>query len=169
MPTLRLREDELDYASRRTLEGPPAVPASEALHKLKLHRREAFRHTWDVRMSAQFVDDFAGLDDELKEAAIAAVAVLANAKYPNTCGHPFQDGMLYSYEIGRGYRIAHMFHITSHSVELCFLRSNDDVYEGRPRLRAPDPADHPDEWLQGCVEDNLNESYGIPEDEVEPT
>lgn len=66
------------------------------------------------------MDDFAGLD-EIKEAAITAVAVLANAKYPNTCGHPFQDGMLHSYEIGRGYRIVHMFYIIPHSVELCFL------------------------------------------------
>ena len=57
--------------------------------------------------------------------------MLANAKYPNTRGHPFQDCVLYSYDIYRGHRIGHMFHITSHSVELCFLRPNDDVYAGR--------------------------------------
>ena len=59
-------------------------------------------------------------DDKLKEAAIAAVSVLVNAKYPNTCGHQFQDGMLYSYEIGRGYRMVHRFHITSHCGTLLF-------------------------------------------------
>lgn len=166
MPTLRLRDDELDeIKSRRLWQPTPTMPAERALHILKEHRRKPFRHTWDVVLKPRFLEDFGRLNPALKEAVIAAVSVLANAKYPTTCGFPANAGDLSGYEIGHGYRVVFMWHTLSHSITLCFIRQNDDVDEDAGRLRLPDPADNPDKWIQETIEAAIDESYGILEED----
>ena len=165
MPTLRLRNDELDeIESRRLWQPTPAMPAERALCKLKEHRRKPFRHTWNVVLKPRFTEDFGRLNPALKEAVIAAVSVLANAKYPTTCGYPMSRGDLSGCEIGHGYRVVFMWHTLSHSITMCFVRRNDDVEGDECRLRLPDPADNPDKWIQETIEAAIDESYGMRED-----
>lgn len=166
VPTLRLRADELEELdSRRLWRSTPAVTAEQALDMLKEHRQKSFRHTWDVNVKPQFLEDFGRLEDHMKEAVIAAVALLANSKYPATGGYPTAQHYLDGYEIGHGYRIIFLWHTSSHSITLCFVRTNDDVDEGEGRLRLPDPTDNPDSWMQDTIEENLDESYGILRDD----
>ena len=130
------------------------------------YRRKSFHHTWDVVLKPQFMEDFSQINPSLKEAVTAAVSVLANAKYPTTCGHPMNSGDLNGYEIGYGYRVAFMWHTLSHSITLCFVRPNDDVDEGAGRLQLPDPTDNSDKWIQETIEAAIDESYGILEEDA---
>lgn len=162
MPTLRLRDDELDeIESRRLWQSAPTMPAERALCVLKEHRRKPFRHMWDIVIKPQFEEDFGRLDPALKEAVIAAVSVLTNAKYPTTCGYQMNGGDLSGYEIGHGYRMVFTWHTLSHTITLCFVRRNDDVDDDVGRLRLPDPTDNPDKWIQETIEAAIDESYGI--------
>ena len=162
MSTLRLRADEIEeIKSKRLWKLTPAMSSEKALNILKKHRQGAFQHSWDIILKPQFMDDYSKLDDATKENVIVAVSVLANAKYPTTCGHPLGEHAMNAYEVGHCYRIAYRWHTLSHSVTLFFVRRSDDAMEGNGRLRLPDPIDCPDEWIQDAVEENLDESYGI--------
>ena len=162
MSILRLRADEIEeIKSKRLWNSAPAMPSEKALDMLKEHRQDAFQHTWDIVLKPQFMDDYTKLDDATKEHVIAAVSVLANAKYPTTCGHPLGEHAMNAYEVGHCYRIAYRWHTLSHSITLFFVRRSDDAMGGDGGLRLPDPTDCPDAWIQDAVEENLEESYGI--------
>lgn len=75
------------------------------------------------------MDDYSKLDDATKEHVIAAVSVLANAKYPTTCGHPLGEHAMNAYEMGHCYRIAYRRHALSHIVTLFFVRRSDDTMD----------------------------------------
>lgn len=148
-----------EYAGCRSAEWGPAVDARVALDALKLYRRKAFRHTWDVQFGPQFLSDYESLSEEMKETVISAVSIMANAKHPLRTGRPLKEDYLYSCEIGRSYEIIFDFQMMEHAISLHAVRTSTSADPGMPVLRQPDPSGDKDAWLQEVAEESIEESY----------
>lgn len=137
----------------------PAVDARVALDTLKLYRRKAFRHTWDVQFGPQFLSNYESLSEEMKETVISAVSIMANAKYPLRTGRPLKEDYLYSCEIGRSYEIIFDFQMMEHAISLHAVRTSTSADPGMPALQQPDSSGDKDTWLQEVTEESIEESY----------
>lgn len=153
-------KDLLKLYSRRRIDLTYLVPnnvrmnADQFIDKLRKHRPEAYRHTWDVYIEPYFWEDYEKLNDALKECVMMNIQVIQNSQ---TLPGKLIDSRLYQLDIGKGYSIIYRFSDITHEVCYDFIRKQKNADKGSLKISLPKVVRHP--GAEDGIEDLIIKSY----------
>ena len=110
------------------------MDTNQFLKKLRIHRPEAYRHTWDVYVEKYFWEDYDKLNNEMKECTMMHILVIQNSQtFPGK-----QIGSrLYELDIGRNYKIIYGFSESTHEVTYHFVRKQGKTNKNNLKITLP--------------------------------